>query len=733
MKMKKKKQSEELALVHLRALEQRAQRVADTKAQKRLVEMNAYERGPYAGDEELDGSSDYVSSEFYNVVEAMLPDLIDIFISTKNICELLPRRPKDEESARMATKAVNYVFQQHNDAFLEVYTAIKNGLQFSDAAFYWYKEELTFNDREAFSGVDDEAMQMIERTPDDLGGTREIVDAKRVSPEGAEVELFDIEVITKRTEERIRIEALAPAELLIHDQHRSPSLKDSPYTCVKRRMTLSEIREMGYPKVTLADLKEDEEDVQDQQLTPVSGNANETDMLIDMAPDDDDEAARDETIATGLVRFEFVRYDYDGDGIAELRRIVRLGNKILDNDPTDQVPISYASPHLRQHTWNGYSLYDAVHDAQKFKTELMREIRDSLGYANAPRLKALRDKNGNTYGNPYDMADHGHGAIIRIDDNPMGTAAVDQMNHAFVGGQALPFVEIVEGETENRLGITRYNQGLDADSLNKTATGMMAIMSASQRKQKLVARIFAELLFRPMVEGVLMLLTDGPMAPIVAQIDDEFMTMDPATFTKDYDFVVNVGLGTGNKQEQTALLQQMFGIALQLQQSPLGVELTDPQRLYNMLEEITTNGGWRNSERFWKNPGSTQAKQEREQRQIQAQQNPPPPPPEVLMKQAELASREKLEQIKADAALKDKADARAEAAEQRAFDLEMAKIEARKEIGVERARQRAETQRKILELGSAGKQAALNRKAEQDRAAQEKEDKKNEQSETSGT
>ena len=53
-------------------------------------------------------------------------------------------------------------------------------------------------------------------------------------------------------------------------------------------------------------------------------------------------------------------------------------------------------------------------------------------------------------------------------------------------------MEYLEGQKENRTGITRYNQGLDANSLNKTATGISAILGQSAQRLELVARMFAE-------------------------------------------------------------------------------------------------------------------------------------------------------------------------------------------------------------------------------------------------
>ena len=55
-----------------------------------------------------------------------------------------------------------------------------------------------------------------------------------------------------------------------------------------------------------------------------------------------------------------------------------------------------------------------------------------------------------------------------------------------------PLLEYLDTVRESRTGVTRYNQGLDADSLNKTATGVNALMSQSQMRMELIARVFAE-------------------------------------------------------------------------------------------------------------------------------------------------------------------------------------------------------------------------------------------------
>jgi hypothetical protein len=55
------------------------------------------------------------------------------------------------------------------------------------------------------------------------------------------------------------------------------------------------------------------------------------------------------------------------------------------------------------------------------------------------------------------------------------------LEQRFVGQQAFPMIEYMDSVKENRTGFTRYSQGLDADSLNKTATGV-SLITASRRR-----------------------------------------------------------------------------------------------------------------------------------------------------------------------------------------------------------------------------------------------------------
>jgi hypothetical protein len=131
--------------------------------------------------------------------------------------------------------------------------------------------------------------------------------------------------------------------------------------------------------------------------------------------------------------------------------------------------------------------------------------------------------------------------------------------------------------------------------------------------------------------------------------------LDPRGWDSGMDVMVNVALGRGTDQARMAMLTQ---IAQQQREalSELGPinPLTDLQKLYNTLAEITTLAGFKDTSQFWSDPADFQP--------------PPPQPPQpdinqmliqaqiaeiqadVQMKQAEI--NRKREETEIDAALK---------------------------------------------------------------------------------
>ena len=198
----------------------------------------------------------------------------------------------------------------------------------------------------------------------------------------------------------------------------------------------------------------------------------------------------------------------------------------------------------------------------------------------------------------------------------------------WVGIQSQPMVEMLNVAKENRTGYTRYSQGLDANSLNKTATGVSMIMNASQKRTKLMARIMAEALVVPIFRGIFKTLTDYSMEKLAFRLHNKFVQYDPQEWRDQYDMTVNVGIGQADSQAQMAMLQQIAQAQIIAAQSPYAAQLLDAKRVYNLQARIAEEAGFKNPNEFWQDPDSV----------------PPPEPstpPQVMIEQQKLEMQQK--------------------------------------------------------------------------------------------
>jgi hypothetical protein len=151
---------------------------------------------------------------------------------------------------------------------------------------------------------------------------------------------------------------------------------------------------------------------------------------------------------------------------------------------------------------------------------------------------------------------------VRVNGNP--AEAVRWCDIEPLQPQVFQFLEFMNTMKENRTGLTRYIQGMDANSLNKTATGITQIMNASNQRLELIARIFAETgvkqLFRHMIKMNQMFITDETCI----RITDKPKPIYPEDLEGTIDITVNVGVVAGSKQQQAQAMQLLLGMYPQL-------------------------------------------------------------------------------------------------------------------------------------------------------------------------
>lgn len=556
-------------------------------ASEREKSLREYYRMPYGNEE--DGWSQIVSSDIQDTVEWILPSLLKIFTATDKVVSFEPTKAEDVKACEQATEACNYVFTKQNNGFLISYTAFKDMLIVRNCAVHWRKETTPTVSSEPFKGATEEMLALL--TQDKDVEIEAIEESAAIDELGQPVRVFNGRL--KRTESRTicKVETFNPEDLLIDRNWTSPLLDNCPYVCRMYQVTLSELHMMGFKDVTAEELKSSmmtggaDKDFRVGKITRPESVFN-TDI----------EESEDDAMAEGWLRIEYVLADTDGDGIAERLCVYRLKDKILKREVTSHVPIATGSPMLNTHRWDGMSMADAVSDLQSLHTELLRQTLNNLYLTNNPRTKVLTDSNWAPMANIDDLLDSRAGGVIR----QRSVDAVTEQVTPFAAGASMPMLEYVQGMRENRTGVTRYNQGLDANTLNKTAAGVNQIMTASQQRIELIARIIAETLYKPVFAGILKLLTDGGMEKMAFRLRNEFVEYDPNEWRDHYDMTINVGLGTGDKAQQAAHLTSIY----QMQQAGMAMGMADPTHLYHTMTKLVENAGYKDVQNFLKDPSN---------------------------------------------------------------------------------------------------------------------------------
>ena len=634
-------------------------------ADEREKAMREYLRLPY-GDEE-EGRSSFVTSEVLDTVEWVRPALLKIFVGGDQAVSFEPTGPEDVAGAEQASDACNYVFFKQNNGFLIAYTAITDALMLKNCAVMWRWKEQDIVETVRLKGVTD--MQIVMKLQELKDSKPEVVEASdpvvSFDQMGEQVSFYEsVKIKTTKKQGKVCIEAFPPDELLVSRSWTTPLLDDCPYVCRMMRATLSELREMGY------DVEADDMRTADRINTSADRNLRESDAneWIDHR---DNAGSEDESRLEGWLRFEYVLVDYDGDGISERRMIVRLNDKILKNEECSHVPIATASPILRSHRWDGHSLAELVSDLQRLGSVVTRGMLDSLYLANNPRKRVLTDSAGAPLANIDDLLDSRVGGLIRM---TQVDAVTDEIT-PWVGQQAFPMLEYVDRVRMNRSGVNYMSSGLDANAINKTAAGARITDGRMQERTELIARVFAETLFKPIFAGTLKLLTEYCMETLSFRLKGQFVQYDPQEWRNQYDMSINVGLGTGNKETQAMSLAQIEAAQMAaVQGGGMGLLVT-PKNLYNLQTQKVKLAGFQNVDDFWTDPGENMP------------QKPQQPSPEEIKAQAE--QKKQATELQADqqkfqaqAHLDQQAEERKYAfeAEQRALDrqaeLEKARIDA---------------------------------------------------------
>ncbi len=122
------------------------------------------------------GRSKAVSTDVADVIEGLMPQLMDIFASSDEVVRFEPVGPDDEDAAAQETDYINHVFMQENPGFMILYAFIKDALLSKTGLVKVWWQESEEEQRDTFYDLTDDQFAMLAHAVDQSDGALEIIE-----------------------------------------------------------------------------------------------------------------------------------------------------------------------------------------------------------------------------------------------------------------------------------------------------------------------------------------------------------------------------------------------------------------------------------------------------------------------------------------------------------------------------------------------------------------------------
>ncbi|MBB3227003.1 hypothetical protein FHW69_001604 [Luteibacter sp. Sphag1AF] len=390
-------------------------------------------------------------------------------------------------------------------------------------------------------------------------------------------------------------------------------IEDLRYIEHREEKTISDLISLGYDRKKVEQLSDDLNNITEEPI-----ERGDYDDSWDTIP------APEKSQRVVDLQDVYMRVDFDGDGVAEYRHIVKSGSYIFENEVCDGHPFAMFDCLLMPYKLVGIGIYDLLEDLQRIKTAVTRQVLDNLYMANNPRK--LVNANSNT---DLDALIHAQPNGIVLTDDVQGS--VSELVTPFVGQAGLSMLDYYSTVRDGRSGVSSFNQGLTGGELSKSALGsegVESLLNQGQQRIELIARNLAEGGLKRVWSLMLKCITQHMNRHDQIMVDGEWLAINPRAWATKYDMTVSVGIGTASKKEQ---VQNLMLIGNAVQQAGGAIPgLVAPENVYNLLSKLIKASGEHNPDQYITNP-----------------QNAPPPPqqPDPGMAKVQAESQAKMAEL----------------------------------------------------------------------------------------
>lgn len=567
-------------------------RESDPLSIDRAEALNYYLGNPLGN--EIEGRSQVVSKDLFDTVEWLKPSLLRVFAGGDQIAEFTPQEETDIAAAEQESDYVNYIIQRKNDWFSICNEWFSDALITRNAYCMASWEVEKTQTLERYKGLTEEQLVLLAMDP----GVQIVAHVSYPAPapipapmmlnaiqQGMlqafpQITLHDVDLRKTGEYGCVKLKVLPPERCLVASDTAGVSLQDATFFEYWDKKPISDLRAEGFDVP---------DDISDSGGTD-TGIVDQTRDYPSKSALFDTDSPVDRSMRKVKVRSVWVRNDFDGDGIAELRYVVVVGRTILWNEECALIPVAAIVPYPMPHRHIGLSMYDAVGDLQRIKTAMQRQVVDNAYLANNARTAV--DKN---LVNLDDMAVSRPGGIVRVDGAP-GAAILPfpQVQTAQHGIAVLNYFDEIRAD---RGGVQKPYGGSDLQAIQAQPGTVAQLASIASQKIEQLARILSSGV-KELFQIVHYLTLTNATMPEKVQLRGKWATVDPRQWKKRADMTLLVGMGILNRQAHLSGISALLG----LQEKALGVGLTSPGKIYNALSEYVKAMGFSSPKQFFDEP-----------------------------------------------------------------------------------------------------------------------------------
>lgn len=603
----------------------------------------------------LPARSAAVSMDVRDSIQAILPDIMDIFTGGDDVVAFTPRTAEDEEQAKQETDYVQYTIFDDNDGWWTIYQACLDAFQAKTGVVKVWTEEGKEPQPELFEG---KTWAEVEMASED----GEITDLKPCDdPEAEEAAgepLFDFSLEREAEDGKVKIGSVAPEDITVARD--TVRITEATYCAVRMRPRAQDLINQG--------IKKDLVDKLPEWINPGYAQEQYSRDTVNESTMINGAATRD--LRQVLCTEHYIRLK---TGKQEKLYCVLTGGErdnliYLRHEEVSQIPLAVFTPYPVTHHFYGLSVADLAIDIQRIKTTLIRQMLDSGYFALNQRAEISEADSSEDTIDDYLLNEPGRPIRSRTGN------AVKPVQQTTLNFDVMGQLEYMATVLEERTGVIRGAQGLNPDTMHDTASGALAMLSRAQRRIRMLARTLAETGFKDLYLVVHAMLRQSASKARLVRLRGKWIEVNPSQWNERTSMKIEIGLGAGGRDQDMLVTQQIMDIQKQIIEMQGGASgpLVDLQNVYNSVTRFAERGGSKDPNQFFTNPAENPQPPQ-----------PPPPDPQLMKVQAEI----QLNQQKFEA---DKEKSIAE------FQIQQQKTEA--ELELQRQKLQMEYEQRVAEL-----------------------------------